>query len=477
MGRLSVAVISTISAAAFSHIASAADLPMKTPVKAPDAVVTNWTGVYVNGGFGYGLWSADTTTVNPSTGACLLCVTQTQGGKGWLGVVGIGYDYQFASNFVAGVFGDVNFGRLKGTIQDQGPFFAGETKEEWAWAAGARVGWLMTPEALIYVNGGYTSARFSGANMVNTFVGASTGFSTPGVTTHGGFVGIGTEYALAGTLGLGPGWFWRNEYRYASYGSKSLTDTNGAGAQANITFKPVVQTVTSEIVYKLNTGGPSYAAAPLPPANWSGFYINGGIGYGGWVADTTTVNPTTGLCILCIVQKQGGKGWLGVAGVGFDYQIMPRIVAGVFGDFDFSSLKGTIQDQGPFFVGSIKQEDAWAVGARAGWLVTPRLLTYWNVGYSSARFSGTNMVFSFNGSPTGFTTPGTTFNGWFAGGGLEAPIMPNLFWRTEYRYASYDSKSLSDTNGTGIGLAANITFKPVVQTVTTQLLYKFNWWR
>ena len=62
MGRLSVAVISTISAAAFTHIASAADLPMKAPVKAPDAVATNWTGVYVNGGLGYGIWSADTTT-------------------------------------------------------------------------------------------------------------------------------------------------------------------------------------------------------------------------------------------------------------------------------------------------------------------------------------------------------------------------------------------------------------------------------
>ena len=86
------------------------------------------------------------------------------------------------------------------------------------------------------------------------------------------------------------------------------------------------------------------------------------------------------------------------------------------------------------------------------------------------------MVIAFNSSPTSFTTPETTFNGWFAGGGLEAPILPNLFWRTEYRYASYDSKSLTDTNGVG-GVQANITFKPVVQTVTTQLLYKFNWWR
>ena len=451
-------------------------MPTKAPPAAP-AVATNWTGVYVNGGIGYGIWSADTTTVDPATGNCFLCVPQTQGGKGWLGVVGLGYDYQFASNFVAGVFGDVNFGSLKGTIQDADPFFVGTTKEQWAWAVGARVGWLITPDALIYVNGGYSSAHFSGTDMVNSFAGAPTSFFTPAITVHGGFVGIGTEYALAGTLGFGPGWFWRNEYRYASYSSKSFTDTNGAGGvQNDITFKPVVQTVTSEIVYKLNTGGQSYRAAPLPPVNWNGFYINGGIGYGGWFADTTSVSPTTGVCIRCVEQRQGGKGWLGVVGAGFDYQIMPRVVAGVFGDFDFADLKGTIQDQGPFFAGSIKQKDAWAVGGRVGWLVTPRLLTYWNVGYSSARFSGADMLNAQTGAPTNFTTPETTFNGWFAGGGLEAPIMPNLFWRTEYRYASYGGKSLTDTNGTG-GVVNDITFKPAVQTITTQLLYKFNWWR
>ena len=29
--------------------------------------VSNWTGFYANGGVGYGLWEADTTTVNPVT--------------------------------------------------------------------------------------------------------------------------------------------------------------------------------------------------------------------------------------------------------------------------------------------------------------------------------------------------------------------------------------------------------------------------
>jgi len=188
--------------------AMAADMPVKAPVAAP-ALATNWTGFYVNAGYGYGIWSANTTTQDPVTGTCILCFNQVQGGKGWLGVVGIGYDQQVTSHIVAGVFADFNFADLKGTIQDQVPFFAGDISEKWAWAAGARIGWLITPDILAYVNGGYTSARFSSASMVFTPSGAASGFTTPAFTANGWFIGGGTEVAMHSVLGypLGPDWF------------------------------------------------------------------------------------------------------------------------------------------------------------------------------------------------------------------------------------------------------------------------------
>jgi outer membrane immunogenic protein len=466
-----------------SFSAMAADMPVKAP-PAPLPGATNWTGVYVNAGYGYGIWSADTTTEFPSgSGICRLCFNQVQGGKGWLGVVGIGYDFQFTPNIVAGVFGDFNFADLKGTIQDQDPYFAGETSEKWAWAAGARVGWLFTPDILAYVNGGYTSARFSSADMVTTFDNAPTGFSTADFTAHGWFIGGGTEMAMHSILGLqlGPGWFWRNEYRYASYQNKTLPDTSPAGGlNSDINFKPSVQTVTSQLVYKFNTGGPVYPAAPLPPANWTGFYVNGGFGYGGWAADTTTVNPVVpGPCNvlnLCTVQVQGGKGWLGVAGAGFDFQVMPTVVIGVFGDYNFTNFAGTIQDQQPYFAADIKQKSAWAAGARAGWVVTPQILSYVNGGYTSARFSDSNMVTTFVGASTPFGTSAFDAHGWFLGGGVDIDIAPNLFWRNEYRLARYSEVSIPDTApGFPAGSASDITFKPTVQTITTQLVYKFNW--
>jgi outer membrane immunogenic protein len=256
----SFAAVAMLAAAVLS--AQAADLPpayKAAPVVAP---VYNWTGFYLSAGGGYGMWSADTTTIEPLTGACDLCVTQTQGGRGYFATVGGGFDYQFTDHIVAGVLADADFSNIKGTIQDQTPFFAGTIKEKWSWAAGARVGWLVVPALLSYVNGGYTQTHFDGATMVDTITGLSTPFTTPSFSRGGWFMGGGVESNFA------PGWFWKTEYRYADYGTTNLTDSvpgggpvivvPGVGAFANpqdtITFHPIVQTIRSELIYKFNWG-------------------------------------------------------------------------------------------------------------------------------------------------------------------------------------------------------------------------------
>jgi outer membrane immunogenic protein len=464
-------------AAVFSLVAAqsafAADMPAKAPVyKVPMAAGTSWTGLYVNGGIGYGMWAADTTAVSATTGACVLCENQTQGGKGWLGTIGAGYDLQFSPKFVVGIFGDASLSSLKGTVQDQNVQISGDIKQTSSWAFGARAGLLTTSQTMSYFNAGYTGARFSGANMVTSGAGIFNGNSTPAFTASGWFLGGGVETAVS------PGWFWRNEYRYAYYGSKTLTDTGTVGVLNNITFRPTVQTVTSQLVYKFNGGraAPVYPATAAMATNWTGFYANAGVGYGLWNADTTTVNPVTGLCSLCVTQVQGGKGYLGRIGVGYDWQFAPAWVAGVLGDFDVSSLKGTVQDQGNFVAGAIKQTSAWAVGPRLGWLPSSHTMTYVNGGYTGARFSGTTMNFTNTGAPSEFVTPGLTTSGWFLGGGVETKFDlfgRGWFWRNEYRYASYGSKTLTDTLP-GVGAINSITFKPTVQTVMSEIVFKFN---
>lgn len=229
--------------AALADGAPANRLVRNAPVQSP----LSWTGFYVSAGFGYGMWTADTTTISATTGICVLCVPQTQGGRGALGTFGIGYDLQFHERLVAGAFVDGSFSRMKGSIQDQGPFFAGTLQEDREFAVGGRVGMLVNPAVLTYGTAGYSRAHFTGANMVTTFLGAPSPFSTPAFSRGGWFIGGGTEMALH------TGWFWRTEYRYADYGSVVLPDRTAAGAAANsIGFSPIEQTVRTEVVYKFN---------------------------------------------------------------------------------------------------------------------------------------------------------------------------------------------------------------------------------
>jgi len=449
--------------------AFAADLPTKAPP--PMISATPWTGLYVNGGIGYALWAADETV----GGAPL---TQVQGGKGWLATIGLGYDYQFTQRIVAGIFGDFDIANLEGTIQDGQPFRAGQIKEKSSWAVGLRAGWLVGPKTLSYFNGGYTGARFSGSDLVSSISGASVGLSTQAFTTNGWFLGGGVEVALF------PSWFWRTEYRYSYYSSRDLPELTAGGFAVNtFTFKPTVQSVTTQLVYKFNGGLPTPAYPPIAEAatNWTGLYVNAGYGYGLWAAQENSIDPATGLCTICVTQTQGGKGYLGTIGAGFDWQFAPMWVVGAFADYNFSSLKGTLQDHALGFpqaiAGDIKQRSAWAVGPRFGWLISPQTLTYVNGGFTSARFSGATMFNVGSLTATGSSTPAFTTDGWFVGGGVETGfnffgILPKgFFLRSEYRYASYENKTLPDTGATTF---ANINFKPVVQTITSSLIFKLN---
>jgi len=48
------------------------------------------------------------------------------------------------------------------------------------------------------------------------------------------------------------GWFWRSEVRYSDYSTKAVHESGPVPFDIN--FNPVVETATSEIVYKFNWG-------------------------------------------------------------------------------------------------------------------------------------------------------------------------------------------------------------------------------
>ena len=183
----------------------------------------SWTGFYIFGGFGGGLWDANNGVQNTATGACIICTNTKLGGDGWFGTVGAGYDWQASPSWVFGVFADGMFGSLKGSIQDRRRLgIVGTEKMKDAWAVGARLGYLVAPNVLSYVNGGYTGTYWSGSTLLGMPTGTPSGLHTDSFNPGGWFVGGGVENNL-NIFGItAPGWFMKTEYRLAYLGNKNV---------------------------------------------------------------------------------------------------------------------------------------------------------------------------------------------------------------------------------------------------------------
>jgi len=145
------------------------DIPMATaPVVAPPPPAYTWTGCYLDGGAGFGMWKQDHYggALAPAT---QLTPTVSSGGEPWLGTVGVGYDYQVGPRWLIGAFGDYNYMSLVygGSFQEPYWGWGGNETEQAAWAVGGRIGYLVTPKLLTYVNAGYTQARFGQINLLS----------------------------------------------------------------------------------------------------------------------------------------------------------------------------------------------------------------------------------------------------------------------------------------------------------------------
>jgi len=229
-------------------------------------------------------------------------------------------------------------------------------------------------------------------------------------------------------------------------------------------------------------------AAPVAAYNWTGCNIYGGIGYGWYQAEGRELAFATGV-VTATNGDTGGKGWLGQVGAGCDYQFggpMGNWVIGVFGDYTFSNVRGDhIGAPVTTSIGTLNQDYSWAVVGRIGYLVTPTFLTYFNAGYTETHFKDTVYFNALPAPPpftvaTGTLLPGATYQGWFIGSGFEYAInflpVQGLFLKTEYRYSEFDRNRLNiltTATRTPVGLAE--TVKPFTQSITSSLVWRFNW--
>jgi outer membrane immunogenic protein len=235
-----------------------ADLRM--PVKAPPPIappLATWTGFYigVNGGYSWGRARTDTVSVGvPGFAAVAVPVGVTSNLNGGIAGGQIGYNWQ-VSNWVWGVEGDGQWSGERHTDTlicgvactgtPAAAFGASVTQKIDAFGTfRGRVGWLVTPDVMLYGTGGLAVASFrTSASAAVTAARLVAGVAATNSTTRAGWTaGAGIEGMFA------PHWSAKLEYLYADYGRFNN----------NLAFGPVVVGASTRVTDNILRAGVNY---------------------------------------------------------------------------------------------------------------------------------------------------------------------------------------------------------------------------
>jgi outer membrane immunogenic protein len=228
MNKLLLAATALIGFAAI-NAASAADLALKAPP--PPLVVDEWTGGYIGLNLG-GSWGRSRTSYTDPDPAFVPFAT-SQRMDGVLGGAQIGYNVQFAKNWVAGLEADFQGTGQRGssTFPPITEIFAGAAvtvvtttgtltqKMPWFGTVRARLGVEPSEHWLLYVTGGLAYAQIKSTAAIMATVAAPGGtatFATSSTVNNdraGWTAGVGAEWMFAKQ------WSAKVEYLYMDYGN------------------------------------------------------------------------------------------------------------------------------------------------------------------------------------------------------------------------------------------------------------------
>jgi len=503
-----------------------ADLPI---TKAPAAIVAaTWSGPYAGLGLGTHTTDVDGSVLSgTSNGANIIgCLGGCVSGVPFNGTAFrvspyVGFNWQFAPNWVAGV--EADFGWADRTVTRNGMLYPGggsliyltgrgddafSVRTTWDASVRGRLGLLVAPTVLLYATGGVAWQHVETTSTCGSVSCPAGGFA-PGVIAHtrnpiGWTAGGGFETMLRGQ------WIARAEYRYADFGTLTHTDTRTIPGVVQVSSYAVdlkTHTATLGLAYKLgatrNDARAAYAmAADTAPAarQWSGFYLGAGLGAlasdvkGSVLSGTNNGAPiVTPTCLGgCIADESlNGLAFRTSVYAGYNWQFAPLWLAGLEADAGWADketkLTGVLYPGGgnPFYLTG-RPEDAFSIRttwdaslrARLGVLVEPDVLLYATGGAAWQQFDTTSTCgpsFScFDFRPRNITH-GHVKTGWTAGGGFERMMWRNWIARGEYRYADFGTVTDTDTRAIP-GVTQVATYSTAVKThmATLGLAYRFN---
>lgn len=228
--------------------ANAADMRVR-PAVAPPPPVYTWTGLFwgVNIGYSWGESKYDAAFTGIGS------VSRSDDIDGVIGGGQTGYNYQFGA-WVWGFESDIQASGQKGgaTFAGIGPLTTVTTdrKLEWFGTSRSRLGFLWSPNVLVYGTAGVAYGQVKNSSTVSV-AGVGSATATFKDVKAGYAVGGGVEGAFGG------GWSVKVEYLYIDLGKTEDTDifvgAGGAGLAASETWRTTDNIVRVGLNYKWGT--------------------------------------------------------------------------------------------------------------------------------------------------------------------------------------------------------------------------------
>jgi outer membrane immunogenic protein len=440
--------------------AQAADMAVKAPyLKAPVAMVYDWTGFYIGVNAGVGIGRDYTRLAIPAGPSFEASYLNPQGG---LGGGQIGYNWQVPNSF----FGALVFGveaDIQGTgMRDNYTCLLSCTvginsrfnqKLDWFGTVRGRVG-IATGPVLTYVTAGW--AYGSVKTTLTETIGTTAAFSSN--QNRGGWTwGSGIEASLGGN------WTGKIEYLWFTLGDRIDAFTLNGVPQA-------MSTDIREQIFRVGLnyrfGGNGAAYVPPPASNWAGFYLGGNIGSGiGRDRSALSVGGVTELFNLTPDGINGG------AQAGYNWQAM-NWVFGLEADIQASSQRDNracVASCNPLpLFAAYDATLPWfgTVRGRVGYSVGSTLF-YATGGYAYGSIK-TKIAYNVGTGP-GNVEFSNTRSGWTVGGGIETPFTflvgllgNNWTSKTEYLYVDLGTQ-------TGVFSVPVIGAAPITVANSTQV--------
>jgi outer membrane immunogenic protein len=206
--------------------------------------------------------------------------------------------------------------------------------------------------------------------------------------------------------------------------------------------------------FAADLAGRPYTKAPMveQAASWTGFYLGGHVG-AGWNSNSFTNANIPDFEDFGLPFGSGtANGMLGGFQGGFNYQIAPKLVIGIEGEYSFADIKGdTTAANGEFggYTVNAKQRNIAAVTGKVGTVYHDDILIYAKAGWAWSQFRY-NTAVNFNEGPDGIGSyPSVTDNrsGFTFGVGTEYKIDRNWSAKVEYDYYDFGTKNVAFPTG------------------------------